>query len=202
MVSSNGDTLAGSFDYEVPTWNQIYELLLTLSQRIQSQHFLPHIIVGISRGGLIPARILVDLLETKEFTTFQIQFYTNIEQTLQKPILKRPTTTNLIGKRVLLVDDIADSGQSLKLALTHLRKQDVTETKTVTLYLKPRSKIIPDFYGIQTSKWVVFPWDTKETLRKIIQGQQSKEALNFEVVKLQKAGLPAYLVEKFLKEMT
>jgi hypothetical protein len=104
-------------------------------------------------------------------------------------------------KKVLLVDDIADSGESLKLAKTHLQQQGAHEVKTATLYQKSHSTTTPDFYEKQTTNWVVFPWDTKETLRKIIQKPQGKRVLNQEVAKLVKAGLPKQLAEKLLKDM-
>ena len=191
--------MCADVDYEVPTWSQIYELLLCLSQKIQSQRYNPDVIVGISRGGLVPARILTDLLETPQLSIIQIEFYADINQTFQKPSLKQPLTVNVAGKKVLLVDDIADSGESLKLAKNHLQDQGAQEIKTATLYKKPQSAIIPDFYEKQTTKWVVFPWETKETLRKITQKNQGKRTLNQEVAKLVKAGLPKQLAERLLK---
>jgi uncharacterized protein len=193
--------LASNIDYEVPTWNQIYDMLLSLAQKIQSQNYRPDIIVGIARGGLVPARILTDLLETPQLDFIQVEFYTDIQQTLQKPILKKTLTTQVSCKKTLIVDDIADTGESLKLAKTHLQQQGASQIKTVTLYQKPQSITTPDFYEKQTTNWVVFPWEPKETLRKIIQKQQGKRALNQEVAKLIKAGLPKQLAEKLLKDM-
>jgi uncharacterized protein len=193
--------LATDIEYEVPTWNQIYDLLLSQTQKIQSQSYRPDIIVGIARGGLVPARILTDLLGTPELGLIQIEFYIDINQTLQEPILKQTLTTQISGKKALLVDDIADTGESLKLAKINLQQQGAIEIKTATLYEKPQSTTTPDFYEKQTSCWVVFPWDTKETLRKIIQKYQGKRALNQEVAKLVKAGLPKQLAEKLLKNM-
>jgi uncharacterized protein len=193
--------LAPNIDYEVPTWNQIYDMLLDIAQKIQSQNYLPDIIVGISRGGLVPARILTDLLETPQLAFIQVEFYTDIQQTLQKPILKQTLTTQVSFKKALIVDDIADTGESLKLAKTHLQQQSASQVKTATLYQKPQSTITPDFYEKQTTSWVVFPWEPKETLRKIIQKQQGKRALNQEVAKLIKAGLPKQLAEKLLRDM-
>jgi len=188
-------------DYEVPTWSQIYDMFLSQAQKISTQNFRVDIVVGVARGGLVPARILTDLLETPELATIQISFYQNIDQPALKPILKQALTVPIEGKKVLLVDDIADTGESLKLAQTYLRQQDVLETKTATLYLKPQSITTPDFYEKRTSAWVVFPWDTKETLRKIIQHQLGKRVLTQEVSKLVKAGLPKLLAEKLLKDM-
>jgi uncharacterized protein len=194
--------LVCSVDYEVLTWNQIYRLLFLQAQKISLQCYCPDVLVGVARGGLIPARILADLLETEEFVTIQTQHYTGIEQTLPAPTLKQPLNINITGKRILLVDDIADSGSSLKLAQTHLHTEGAATVKTATLYKKPHSKITPDFYEKQTSRWIVFPWETKETLRKILQRQEDKQAVKQEVAKLVKAGLPKLLVDRLLKDMT
>ena len=193
--------LAANIDYEVPTWNQIYDMLLCQTQKIQQQNIHPDIIIAVARGGLIPARILTDLLETSHLHCIQIQFYTDIQKTQCQPTLKQVLNTQIIGKTALVVDDIADTGESLKLAKTHLQTIGAKEIKTATLYLKHHSALTPDFYEKQTGNWVVFPWDTKEVLRKIIQRQQGKRALNQEIAKLVKAGLPKQLAEKLLNDM-
>jgi uncharacterized protein len=193
--------LSVDIDYEVPTWSQIFDLLFCQAQKIQNQSYRPDVVVGIARGGLISARILTDLLETPDLEILQMEFYTGINQTHLKPTIKQPLNHSFAGKKTLIVDDIADSGESLKLAQTHLQELCASEIKTATLFKKPFSMIIPDFYEKQTSSWVVFPWDTKETLRKIIQKNQGKRALNQEVGKLVKAGLPKQLAERLLKNM-
>ncbi len=193
--------MALSIQYEIPTWNQIYDMLLTQAQKIQTQPYKPETIFAIARGGLIPARILVDLLETTQFALLQIEFYMDIAQTKQEPTLKQAPTASVLGKKVLLVDDIADTGKSLQLAKTLLQQQGAVEIKTVTLYHKPQSIIKPDFYGKETSTWVVFPWETKETLRRIMQKNVGKRQLNQEIAKLVKAGFPKQLADKLLKEM-
>jgi uncharacterized protein len=193
--------LASNIDYEVPTWNQIYEILLCQAQKIKTQNYKPDLIIAIARGGVVPARILSDLLETPNLSFIQIEFYTNINQTLQEPTLKQTLTTNVTGKKILLIDDISDTGKSLKLAKTHLQHQGAIEIKTATLYKKTQSVTTPDFYEKQTTNWVVFPWDTKETLRKIIHRPIGKRILNQEVAKLVKAGLPKKLSEKLIKDM-
>lgn len=187
--------------YEVPTWNQIYEMLLSQAQKVQTAPFTPDIIVGISRGGLIPARIHADLLETPELTTIQVQFYIDILKTKRKPSLKQALTTQIQGKKVLLVDDIADTGRSLEFATNYLQSQAPAETKTATLYHKPRSITKPDFYEKETANWIIFPWDTKEMLRKILQKQSGKRHANQEIAKLIKSGLPKHLADKLLSSM-
>jgi hypoxanthine phosphoribosyltransferase len=193
--------MAATIEYEVPTWSQIYDMLLSQTQKIQNQNYKPEIIIAIAKGGLIPARTLTDLLEIQELGYIHIEFYKDINKTRQEPTLKQNLTIQVLGKKTLLVDDIADTGRSLNLAKTYLQQQGACQIKTATLYKKPQSSTTPDFYEKQTASWVVFPWDTKETLRKIIQRQHGKRRLNHEVAKIVKAGLPKQLAEKLLKAM-
>ena len=193
--------MATNIEYEVPTWNQIYDMLLSQTQKIQNQNYKPDIIIAIAKGGLIPARTLTDLLETQELGYIHIEFYKDINRTRQEPTLKQNLTIQVLGKKTLLVDDIADTGRSLNLAKTYLQQQGACQIKTATLYKKPQSLTTPDFYEKQTASWVVFPWESKETLRKIIQRQHGKRRLNHEVAKIVKAGLTKQLAEKLLKDM-
>jgi len=176
-------------------------MLLAQAQKIKSDGYKPDIIIGIARGGLVPARILTDLLEIPQLAIIQEEFYVDIAQTTFEPILKQTLALKIKGKKTLLVDDIADTGKSLKLAENHLQQQGPAEIKTVTLYSKPQTITTPNYFEGQTSSWVVFPWDIKETLRRIIQKQDGKRAANQEIAKLVKAGLPKQLAEKLLKDM-
>lgn len=187
--------------YEVVTWNQIYEMLLNQAEKIRRQAYKPDIIVAISRGGIVPARILSDLLETSNIEIIQIEFYSGIAKTICEPLLKQPLHMLITGQKTLLVDDISDTGRSLQLAKTHLQQQGAAEIKTAALYTKLQSVSKPDYTEKQTSRWIVFPWDTKETVIKIIQNQEGKRAGAREIAKLVRAGLPKHLAEKFLQEM-
>jgi hypoxanthine phosphoribosyltransferase len=192
--------LTANIEYEVPTWSQIYDMLLSQTQKIHSSSYEPDIIVSVARGGVIPGRILTDLLEASEFAMIQVEFYVDIAQPTLQPTLKQALTAKIMGKKTLLVDDIADTGKSLKLAKTHLEQQGASQIMTATLYTKPHSTTTPDFFERQASRWVVFPWDAKETLRRIVQKQQGRRSLNHEVAKLVKAGLPKQVAQKLLED--
>jgi hypoxanthine phosphoribosyltransferase len=192
--------LTVNLEYEITTWNQIHKMLLRQAQKIQTRPYKPDAIVGIAKGGIIPARVLADLLET-ELTMIQVEFYVSIGQTALEPTLRQSLAIDISGKSLLLVDDIVDTGNTLKLANNYVKQQGAIEVKTATLYSKPYSTITPDFFERQTSRWVVFPWDIKETLRRIMQTKQSKRNANRELAKLVKAGLPKKLAEKLLETM-
>jgi hypothetical protein len=192
--------VAAKIEYEVPTWNQIYEMLFNQAQKIQGDGYKPDIIVGIARGGLVPSRILADLLETRDFAIITIEYYVGIAQTKQEPILKQCLHTQLTDKKVLLVDDVSDGGRSLQLAKKHLEQQCAKEVKIATIYCKPGTITTPDYFEKETSHWIVFPWEARETMTKIMQRTGGKRAMTKEVTNLVKAGLPKQLVEKLLKD--
>jgi len=194
--------LSQNLEFEVPTWNKIYMMLLRLAQEIKKNSFKPDIIVGVSRGGWPPARVLSDLLDNPNLANVKVEFYLGVAETKGEPTLTQPVSVNVVGKKVLVVDEVADTGKSLKLIKEHLAKEGATEVKIATIYYKPWSIITPDYYARETSRWIVFPWEIKETIRKIIKKCREKnKPLEEEMVKLVRAGLSQKLVDRFLKEV-
>jgi hypoxanthine phosphoribosyltransferase len=187
--------------FEVPTWNQICDMLLSQAEKIRQSGFKPDVIVGIMRGGWVPARVLLDLLGIPDLVTVRVEFYLGVAETKNEPVLTQGVSAVVTGKKALIVDDVADTGKSLQLAREHVLQQGATEVRIATLYRKPWSVIKPDYYETETSCWVVFPWETKETIRKIVEKHGDKNSIEMETAKLEKAGLSKQLAERFLKEV-
>ena len=187
--------------FEVPTWNKIYDMLLSQAEKIRQSGFKPDVVVGITRGGWVPARVLSDFLEIPNLATVRVEFYLGVAETQNEPVLTQGVSAAVTGKKVLIVDDVADTGKSLQLAREHVLQQGATEVRIATVYRKPWSVIKPDYYEIETSCWVVFPWEIKETIRKIVEKHGDKNAVDVETAKLVKAGLSKQLAERFLKEV-
>jgi hypoxanthine phosphoribosyltransferase len=189
-------------EFEVPTWNQTYEMLLSLAGKIRKNGFKPDIIVGVSRGGWPPARVLSDLLGNPNLANVKAEFYLGVAETKGEPTLTQRVSAAVAGKKVLIVDEVADTGKSLKLVKDHIIKEGATEVKIATVYYKPWTIIMPDYYEKDTDKWIVFPWEAKETIRKIVKKCREKgESIEEETTKLVKAGISRELVSKFLKEI-
>ncbi|MEM3622482.1 MAG: phosphoribosyltransferase [Candidatus Bathyarchaeia archaeon] len=194
--------MSSKLEFEVPTWNQIYSMLLNLADRIRKNGFKPDIIVGVSRGGWPPARVLSDLMDNPNLANVRAEFYLGVAETKGEPTLTQPVSVDVAGKKVLVVDEIADTGKSLKLVKEHIVKQGAREVKIATVYYKPWSIIKPDYYEKETSRWVVFPWEIKETVQKIVKKcKETGKPLENETAKLVKAGIPKELVNRFLKEI-
>lgn len=194
--------MSSEIEFEVPTWDQIYEMLLNLVEKIRKNGFKPDIIVGVSRGGWPPARVLSDLMSNPNLANVRTEFYLGVAETKEEPVLTQPVSMKVAGKKVLVVDEVADTGKSLKLVKEHIIEQDATEVKIATVYYKPWSIVKPDYYEKETSRWIVFPWETKETVRKIVKRCREKgKSIERETAKLVKAGISPRLVERFLKEI-
>jgi hypoxanthine phosphoribosyltransferase len=194
--------VSSEIEFEVPSWNQIYTMLLNLADKIRKSEFKPDIVVGVSRGGWPPARVLSDLLDNSNLANVRAEFYLGIAKTKGDPTLTQPVSMKVEGKKVLVVDEIADTGRSLKLIKKHIVDEGAVEVKIAAIYYKPWSIVKPDYYEKETSDWVVFPWEIKETIRRIIRKCREKaKPLEEETAKLVKAGISAELVKKFSKEI-
>ena len=194
--------MALDIELEVPTWDQIYEMLLNMAEKVCEDCFRPDILLGISRGGLPPARVMSDLLENPEIANVRVEFYVALAETKKKPTITQPVSMPVKGKKVLILDDVADSGLSLRLVKEHVMKQGAEAAKTATIYYKPWSVTVPDYYEKETRCWVVFPWERKETVRWLVQNCK-KESIPIEKgrKKLLEGGLDRRLADRFFNEV-
>ncbi len=187
--------------YEVVTWNTIYNILLALTRIIKRNQVTLDIIVGVSRGGLLPARIISDLLDIPQLTSIRIEFYAEINQPSQKPVITQPVPLSLHGKHVLVVDDITDSGKSLQLAKIEFEKTAI-KTYTLSLYHKPWSCLTPDFYFKETTRWIIFPWEYYESVKtlstRMLKEKRSFTAIEQELIKI---GFKSSLVKRFMTDL-
>ena len=187
--------------FEVPSWNQIHKMLINQKEKIRSENFTPDTIIAITRGGWIPARILSDLLEVYDLTTIRVEFYLGLSKTRKKPILTQKLSKQIASKKILLVDDVADSGKSLQIAKNHILQKDPRAVKIATLYKKPQSKVEPNYYEKIAKHWIIFPWDIRETSRKLWEQTPNKNSIKNKEMEFKKTGLTKTLIKKFLKEI-
>ncbi len=173
---------------------------MDLAVKIRISTFRPEVIVGVSRGGWPPARVMSDLLENQNIANLKVVFYKDIGVRNRRPIITQPVTSDVAGKKVLVVDDVADSGHSLNVVLSHLRRKRASEIRVCTLYLKPHSVFKPDYYAKTTRKWVIFPWERLEAVRLIARKLNRGESSSTGVVrKLKGSGLTPSLVRRLLR---
>ncbi len=144
------------------SWKEYHTLARKLAASILDQSGQFDEIVAISRGGLTLGHLLTDFLRIP-IATITIQSYSDI-QTRGAVQLTAKLSTPIKGKRVLLVDDVADSGKTMKRAMGYLRRLGPANITTVTMFYKSRSVFRPDFFGSITNKWILFPYEPIEMI--------------------------------------
>jgi len=154
-----------SISYLSPSWQQLQRYVFEISQQIVSQKVKFDRIVTLAKGGWPMTRSLVDLLGIKEVASIGVKFYCGVGERCEKPIIYQTLPIDINGERILLFDDVADSGQSLLFVKDYLHALGIENIKSATIFHKPHSQIKPDFYAAQTSDWIVFPYEVRETIK-------------------------------------
>lgn len=143
------------------TWQEVHEIIGSLANRLIGD-YNPEIIIAIAKGGLIPARIISDVLGIDEIGFIEVKFYKSIGVRSEKPFIKHIAIPYLKDKNVLVVDDVVDSGRTIQLVVDSLAVHAPKQLRTLALYLKPWSTYIPDYYFGVTDEWIVYPWEICE----------------------------------------
>ncbi len=165
------------------TWDDVVKWCKELAKIIRESGYKPDIIVAIARGGYAPARLLCDLLDIHDLVSIQVLHWGRAAEITAKAHVKYPLEVDLSGKRVLLVDDICDTGESIIVAKQYiLEKCKPKELKVAVMqWISPVAKIKPDFYVEDVKEWIwyQYPWcrteDTTNFIEKIIKETYEKE---------------------------
>lgn len=147
-----------------PTWEEVEEQARAVALKVRDSGFEPQAVVAIARGGCPPARSLCDLLAVKELHTVRVEHWSApAEEDREGARITCPLSVRLDGKRVLVVDDVAETGKSFTIAAKHAVEQGASEVRTAALYLTDGSEFTPDYYAEKRAPaWVVFPWTRNE----------------------------------------
>lgn len=147
---------------EILTWEGFGVAQRELAQTIADDGYEPEIIIAVARGGLVAAGALSYALGVKLSDAINVEFYTDVHTTLPDPILLEPMldVASISGRKLLVVDDVADSGRTMKLVLEILREQGA-EVRSAVLYEKSVSVVKPDYTWRHTDEWIVFPWSAE-----------------------------------------
>jgi hypoxanthine phosphoribosyltransferase len=161
-MTSNADdaaTATTGIQREVLQWTDFADASRSLASMVRASGFHPDVVIAIARGGLLVAGAISYALGTKNCGSINVEFYTGVDERLPEPVLSGPMldAPALAGKRVLLVDDVSDSGHTLALVVG-LLGESAAEVRTATLYTKPRTVLVPDYTWRKTDDWIVFPW--------------------------------------------
>jgi hypoxanthine phosphoribosyltransferase len=176
------------FRCEILSWNRVVRDTKKLSKNIKDSGYKPDIVVAIGRGGYVPARILCDYLLMRDLTSIKVEHWGIAATETEKAVIKFPLCADIKDKKVLLVDDITDTGDTLRVSLEYLKTFEPEDIKTAVLIHKTCSAIIPDYFVSKVIKWrwIIFPWHIYEDLTGFVKrikdmGIHSKEDITREL---------------------
>lgn len=154
------------FRCQILSWSSVLRDAKRLSWIIKDSGYVPDIVIAIGRGGYVPARILCDFLTIHDLAAFKAEHWGIAAVRKKKAVIKFPLSANIKNKRVLLVDDITDTGETLRVSLQYLIGFEPKEVRTAVLIHKTCSTVVPDYFLRKVIKWrwVIFPWHLWEDM--------------------------------------
>lgn len=144
-------------DYFEMTWEFFGELCRVLALRVARSGFDPDLVVGIAKAGVIPGAVVASILQ-RDFYSMKISRDAGVERVRARPRIFSEAPKQAAKKKVLIVDEICTSGETLRLAMNAIRQVGPTEIRTATSLVKHGGHH-PDFYALETDQTVIFPWD-------------------------------------------
>ena len=138
-----------------------------LAKQVAGSGFEPDLIVSIARGGLFVGGSLGYALDVKNLYVMNVAFYTGIDERLDMPVMLPPVpnAVDLAGARVLIADDVADTGATLQLVRDFCR-DEVAEVRCAVIYEKPQSTVRCEYVWRRTDLWIEVPWSNEPPVRR------------------------------------
>jgi uncharacterized protein len=140
-------------------WSEVGLAARTLAEHILEDDYRPDMLLSIARGGLVVGGALAYALDVKNTFTMNVEFYVGVDERLPVPMILPPVPelVDLDEARVLIADDVADTGRTLALMQDFCAGR-VAETRVAVLYEKPRSIVRCEYVWRRTDRWIDFPW--------------------------------------------
>ncbi len=190
------------FPCELITWGKVVSLVHKLATQIRQDDYHPDIIIAIGRGGYVPARLLADYLDRMNLTSIKVEHY--IAGSHKQPVTTviYPLSINVTDQRVLLVDDVSDSGDTFDVTLQHIRQRSTPkEIKTAVLHHKIVSSYTPDYYATKVTKWrwLIYPWAQVEDISAFITEMQPRPETLSDISNQLKVSYGIHVPDKLLE---
>lgn len=143
------------------SWESFAQDVVACCIKVQEQEVEIDMVVSISRGGMVAARIVSDMLALP-VAHMSMTSYQDMKKQ-KKPVLTEPITLPLFGKHVLVVDEVSDTGDTFIEALAHIGLYAPVSVHTMSPYIKPHTAHTPDFFLLTIDAWIIFPYELQET---------------------------------------
>ena len=156
---------------ELISWSEIQRLCLHLAKEVKASGFRPDVVIAIGRGGYVPARLICDYMDVMALTSIKIEHYFSGSSKTEQAIIKYPLCGDIKDQKVLLVDDVNDSGDTLEAAIEHLQTFHPEVIRTSVMHHKLTTHFSIDYYARKVVKWrwLIYPWAVFEDITGFLQ---------------------------------
>lgn len=184
-------------EYYAVSWQRLHSTVFELSQKIEKSKEKFDLIVAISRGGLTISHIVSDFLRLP-ITTFTISTYKDFKQH-KVPEITLKIGNKLHNKKIILVDDVSDTGKTFIRGIEYLKSLGADHIRTASPFIKPWTKFIPDYYDREIDKWIIFPFDMRESVDTITRNLKKEKYSGLKIRNhLKKIGIPSHFINTYL----
>ena len=144
------------------SWEEVHKTIAEISKQIDPAKV--DVILGVAVGGMVPAALFSRQLDNKNILTISLSSYTSNNEQRDIFLRNRPAKCYLEGKNVLIIDDILDSGTTIgAVKKLLLEEYNVKSVQIAAVFINTdHCQFYPDYWGIETTDWIVFPWEKFE----------------------------------------
>ena len=155
-----------SFPCQLISWDESYDLGRRLAYEVKRSGFRPDLIVAIGRGGYVPARVVSDFLLFSLLASIKIEHWDTAACERPQASVRFPLAVDVQSQKVLIIDDVTDTGKTLRTAVDYMKELGAAEVRTGVLQHKTVSPFVPDYYAEKVAewRWIIYPWAAHEDL--------------------------------------
>ena len=170
---------------------------------IKTSGYRPDLVIAIGRGGYVPARLLCDYLDIMALTSIKIEHYLSGSTKQQEAVIRYPLCSDIENLRVLLVDDVNDSGDTLKVAVDYLESLKPGEVRSAVMHNKIVTDTPVDYFAKKVVKWrwLIYPWALKEDIAEFIKRSSPRPATLADAQQLLAENFDIQISQRQLKDI-
>jgi len=166
--------LSGKIKCKIVNWDEIHRKCKTVAAKIEKSGYKPDMMIALARSGFVPGRILSDILGVTDLVGLKVEHWLDTTaHHKEKATLPYKIPLKVKGKKVLVVDDIVDTGKSMALSVDYIKSFDPEQLKVAVLQHITASQFIPDYYAVKIKSWTwfIYPWNLTEDLCNLMMKQ-------------------------------
>lgn len=151
----------------VITWDEIHDSCKKLARLIEDSNYKPEVLIGLARSGFVPSRLISDFLGVTELYSFKVEHWLDTTaQHKDEATITSELPVDIRKRKVLVIDDIVDTGKSMEISCKYVNSRGPSETKSAVMHYITLSQYTPDYYVHRLEEWIwlIYPWNMVEDL--------------------------------------